>query len=483
MLICCAVLAMHSHAQELQPGALDPTGSTAPAPKTLIPRDGCVTAECHPGVKAKQHLHGPVHVNACDSCHTLTSETDHTFVPVRSRDEMCGLCHVVETPPDSMLHEPFARGECLSCHDPHGSTERAMLRGERYADSCNACHEDVTGAHSVVHGPASAGACGACHQPHASPYPKLLMAQGRDLCLRCHVTTGHQIDSLPSVHEPVLGDCLICHDPHATDNAAILSADPLTLCTGCHQEIANKVEHAPTQHDAVTSERSCLNCHAAHAAGEARLLKQDTQSLCFECHNKVIKLEDGTELQDMKQLIENHDSLHGAIAQDSCVVCHEIHGGGHRRLLTHEYPTDLYYPFSENAYALCFGCHDRQLALLGRTEAVTSFRNGDTNLHYVHVNRDEKGRSCSVCHDAHAADADRHIRAEVPFGPGKWMLPIKYESLAEGGRCGPGCHQSFEYNRVNPVEYPPIQDAEAWKGLDLVPGVPAETPRPRRRKP
>jgi len=468
-------------AQPEQPRVLDSTGSTAPAPTTAIAREGCVTAECHPGVKDKPHLHGPVYVNACDSCHTLVGETDHRFEHVRGRNEICLLCHVVEVPADAMLHDPFAEGDCLACHDPHGSTESAILRGERYADSCTACHADVTGGHNVVHGPASAGACGACHEPHASTLPRLLMAEGRDLCLRCHVTTGYEIDTMHLVHEPAEGDCLVCHNPHAADSASILNSDALTLCTGCHEEVATTVHTAPTQHDAVTTERSCLNCHAAHATDHAGLLKNETQALCFECHDKTIELDDGTTLANMKDLIENHKSLHGAIAQDSCVACHEIHGGGHRRLLTNEYPSDLYYPFSESAYALCFSCHDRQLVLLSRTDTVTGFRNGDMNLHYTHVNRDEKGRSCAVCHDAHAADAERHIRAEIPFGPGGWMLPINYERLADGGRCGPGCHQSFEYNRVAPLAYPPIEDVDAWRGRDLVPGVRTEPPRKRQR--
>ncbi len=471
-----------------QPPALDRTGSTAPAPRTVIPREGCVTAECHPGVKSHRFLHGPVHVNACDSCHRLTDAPSHAFTTAREADKACQLCHVPEVPANAIPHEPFAAGACLSCHDPHGSSEPAMIRGGRYADACKTCHADVTGAHDRVHGPASAGACGACHEPHAARFPRLLNAQGRDLCLRCHVATGLEIDRAAGgggvVHEPALGDCMVCHDPHATDEPAMLSADPVTLCTGCHQEVARTLDTAPTQHAAVTTERTCLNCHRAHTASRAALLRDEPQALCFECHNRTIALEDGTTLPDMKSLIEHGRSLHGAVAQRSCIVCHEIHGGGHRRLLTDEYPTDLYYPFSESAYALCFRCHDRQLVLLSRTDSVTGFRNGDRNLHYVHVNRDAKGRSCRVCHDAHAANADRHIRDEIPFGPSGWKLPIRFESLPDGGRCGPGCHPGFEYRRTTPVAYPVNRDGAGWKGEDLVPGVRAEPPRPSNpRKP
>ncbi len=475
--MAAAAIAGFAAACIAQPVVLDSTGSTAEPPTTVTPREGCVTAECHPGVKDHRFLHGPVQVNACDACHALTDAATHQYVPARGRDSLCLLCHVVDVTPDATKHEPLAKGECLPCHEPHGSPEKAMLRGAHYADACKTCHKDVAGGHDLVHGPASAGACGACHEPHASPLPQLLNAEGRDLCLRCHMTTGLLIESRRVAHEPARGDCRVCHDPHATDSPAILSADPVTLCTGCHEDIAKTMSGATTPHGALTTERSCLNCHAPHASDHPALLREEPATLCFECHNTSIALKDGGRLLNMKELIERGKSLHGAIAQGSCVVCHEIHGGGHRRLLTNEYPTDLYYPFSESLYSLCFSCHDRQLALLSHTETVTAFRNGDRNLHYAHVNRAEKGRSCRICHDSHAANRERHIRDAVPFGPGGWLLPIKYERLPDGGRCGAGCHAAFEYSRVNPVVYPADKGGEEWKGADLVPGVRAEPPK------
>ncbi len=462
-----------------QPPALDRSGSTASPPATAVPREGCVTTECHPGIKDHQFLHGPVRVNGCDACHTLTDPARHAFEPVHSRAEMCALCHSPEVPEGGFVHAPFAQGDCLSCHDPHGGHESRLLRGTRYADACAACHADMTGAHDHVHGPASIGACGACHQPHASRLPKLLNAQGRDLCLKCHLRTGMEIERAPVVHAPVLGDCRVCHDPHATDQPAILVSDPATLCTECHQDVAHTLSTATTQHAAVTTKRACLNCHEPHAGTHAALLKKEPQDLCFECHNQPVKLPDGTALLNMQKVIESGKSLHGAVTQRGCVECHEIHGGGHRRLLTNEYPSDLYFPFSDSAYALCFSCHDRQLAVEASTSSATGFRNGDQNLHFVHVTRDKKGRSCKVCHDAHAASRDMHIRDEVPYGPAGWKLPLKYEALPEGGKCGAGCHAPLEYNRVNPVTYPAGKPG-AWNGEDLIPGIRADPPaRPR----
>ena len=453
-----------------QPEVLDSTGSTKPAPNVLIPREGCVTAECHPGVKRHEYLHGPLRVNGCDGCHELTDETTHSYRYLSERAEMCALCHIPETIVAPVTHDPFTAGECLSCHDPHGGQGTRLLRGTRYADACLACHEDPTGGHDQIHGPASVGACGACHQPHQSQLPKLLNAEGRDLCLNCHLRTELEIETQPVVHQPVLGDCRVCHDPHASDNPALLAKDAEAVCEDCHQDIANTVHNSSVQHAAVTEERACLNCHNAHASSHASLLRRDVKELCFECHNEPVEMPDGSHLINMKQLIESGESLHSAITERGCAECHEIHGGGHNRLLVNEYPSDLYYPFAESAYALCFSCHDRQMVLLARTEHATGFRNGTENLHYTHVSKDTKGRSCRICHDAHAASRDKHIRDSIPYGPSGWLLPIKYEPLPDGGRCAAGCHQVFVYNRVNPVVYPASEPEHSWDGSELIPG-------------
>ncbi|USN99276.1 MAG: hypothetical protein H6810_00950 [Phycisphaeraceae bacterium] len=449
--------------------APDPMVGTAEAPTTAIPRGGCVTTECHPGVKAGPFVHGPVHVDACESCHTLADASTHAFTFERDQDKTCTFCHLVEIPAGDVVHAPFAEGACLSCHDPHGGRERSLLRGRSYAESCSQCHTDARGAHQHVHGPVAAGACGACHQPHSAPHKGLLVLEGRELCLRCHVTTGMEIDSMHVVHEPVEGDCRVCHDPHATDVAAMLPEEPEALCLGCHADIADMIGNATTQHAAVTSEQSCLNCHAPHASNHERMLRNEPVDLCLKCHDKPIEAPDGTKLVDMKQLIESGGTLHGPVAQGNCTACHDIHGGGRDRLLAGEYPSALYYPFSGNAYALCFSCHDQDLVLVEESDVVTGFRNGAQNLHFVHVNKDERGRSCRVCHNSHASKNDHFIRDSIPYGPAGWELPIGYAGTATGGSCQSGCHQPFAYDRVAPVTNEIPEGDESWRGKGLIP--------------
>ena len=84
------------------------------------------------------------------------------------------------------------------------------------------------------------------------------------------------------------------------------------------------------------------------------------------------------------------------------------------------------------------------------TTTLTGFRNGDKNLHYVHVNKNPKGRTSRACHEVHAGKQANHIRERVPFG--KLSYPIRYTKTPNGGSCIVGCHVKRGYDRVNPVK-------------------------------
>jgi predicted CXXCH cytochrome family protein len=344
--------------------------------------------------------------------------------------------------------------ECLACHDSHGSETKALLAAPSASALCKQCHPDVTAGKKFVHGPVAAEACGACHQPHASAYPKLLNAQGKELCLTCHVTTRRQMESMRFVHGPVNVDCQACHDAHASDEPMMVKQPPAELCLSCHEQVREVIEKAAVKHAAVTADRACLNCHQPHASNFAGIIKAESGDLCLTCHDKAVTLPDGSTVGNVKQGIENAKVLHGPVAQGNCSGCHVVHGGDHYRLLTREYPGAFYAPFKMENYALCFSCHEGQIVRDERTTTLTGFRNGDLNLHYVHVNK-QKGRSCRACHATHASNNDKHVRDAVPYGKGGWMLPINYQPTANGGKCAPGCHTPYAYDRVAPVAYPP----------------------------
>ena len=123
------------------------------------------------------------------------------------------------------------------------------------------------------------------------------------------------------------------------------------------------------------------------------------------------------------------------------------HGSEYPLILKAYFPEEFYKSYATENYALCFECHNKNFALDKNTTNLTSFRDGDRNLHYLHVNKDVKGRSCKACHQVHASSQEKHIRTSVPFGKIKWELPIKFTKFEDGGKCVVGCHAPKEYHR------------------------------------
>lgn len=437
-------------APNLLGGVARPVPQDGARPSGPLGPDTC--GVCHAQIQAHDAIHGPVAVNACAACHEVVSADEHTFRLARAGAELCTHCHEVSTAGARSVHRPLADGSCTACHDPHGGTSRSLLRAPTQDALCAMCHDDVTHGAEHQHGPVAIGACTACHTPHASPHDGLLVAPRSELCTTCHVSMAQRLKQR-FVHAPAAEDCGTCHDAHASDHAMFLRDEPQILCLSCHDKIRHTVETASKQHAAVTTDRQCVHCHDPHAGDHPRMMRSSMTELCLECHDRQIELDDGSELQNMKAVLASGQSLHGPVAQDNCAACHMIHGGENFRLLVREYPAEFYAPFAEERYALCFSCHEKDLVHDRHTTALTDFRNGDLNLHYVHVNREKKGRTCRACHETHASSNEKHIRDSVPFGRGGWELPVGFTKTDTGGSCATGCHKPLGYDREHPVAY------------------------------
>jgi predicted CXXCH cytochrome family protein len=197
--------------------------------------------------------------------------------------------------------------------------------------------------------------------------------------------------------------------------------------------------------------KACQNCHKPHSSNQARLLKGENMELCLSCHNKPIEAGKRT-IANVEAQIKDSKFLHGPIRQHNCIACHEAHGSDFANILDKAFPADFYAPYQEHTYDLCFNCHDRQIVLSEKSKA-TGFRNGERNLHFLHVNRD-KGRSCRACHDEHASNQPKHIRAEVAFG--RWTFQTEYTQTPTGGGCTTGCHLPYKYDREKPIDNKPV---------------------------
>ncbi|MFZ5947203.1 MAG: cytochrome c3 family protein [Stygiobacter sp.] len=388
-------------------------------------------------------MHGPAAVGACLQCHELLPNEDHKFKKIGPSVNLCNNCHD-PIKSDKVNHVPFAKGDCVTCHNPHGSEQRFMLMQKSIPQLCFSCHKEDMSKKKTLHPPVEEGDCLVCHQAHSSSNPKLLVKPGNSLCFMCHTDIESGLTEAENIHTPA-SQCTSCHNPHGSDSERMLSSDVPNLCFTCHDGIKQTIMQAVDKHKAVEEGEKCINCHSPHFTKFSKLLLNEPMSLCLSCHNKIMKIQNGT-LTNMKELFEKNNNWHGPIRERDCSGCHNPHGSKTDfRLLKWIYPKEFYSSFSVEQYELCFKCHQPTLVLDPKTTTLTRFRNREQNLHFLHVNKKVKGRTCRTCHETHASQRNRHIRESVPFG--KWDLPIHFEKTSDGGKCSPGCHASKEYKR------------------------------------
>ena len=317
------------------------------------------------------------------------------------------------------------------------------------------CHTDIDKAR-VVHGPVQAKGCTVCHIPASEPdlvkgkkevlaklpkdHPPLFKIDKLHIestCFLCHDDFGDSLKKATGVHSAIKKKgCPSCHNPHGSNYKFFLSAANFTeVCRKCHE----KKEDVKNPHKPV-ADGTCNLCHViSHSSNYRPLLINSQRQLCFSCH------------EDTKAELDRFKYVHKPVIDRGCTVCHEPHGSNYFRMLIKEYTPEFYAPFDILNYDLCFSCHRADKVLDKETENSTDFRNGKTNLHYLHVNTPERGRTCRTCHATHASNEPRHLRKAVPYGG--WEIPIQFEKTETGGGCAPGCHNPRGYDRINPVVY------------------------------
>ncbi|MFO0832608.1 MAG: cytochrome c3 family protein [Phycisphaerales bacterium] len=437
ILLVVAGVAVIARVAGAQPDLVDP--GRRPTGKVT----SCTTAGCHARQLDHKVLHGPTAVSACDACHEYKDASAHTFSMKRQGIELCAFCHIDKTVTEGpVVHEPFAKGQCAGCHDPHGADTRALLKKPVVSQLCVDCHKDtMKGTHA--HEPAAKD-CTQCHRPHVADHAKLLVKPGKELCMTCHEEVGRAIASMKHPHKPAQGDCLDCHSPHATDNERILKKAPQELCTSCHAEVGRTIAGATVPHGAVTDAKSCINCHSGHASDHPKQLVKDPVAACLACHNKPIVVDGKRTVPAAGEVGVEEFHKHGPIKMGECGACHDVHGGKHQDLLVEQYDKTFYQKYTENAYVLCFRCHQRSMLTATEAGEETGFRNGTRNLHAIHVK--EQGRSCVACHNVHASRNETMVADSVSFG--QWNLPLNFVKTPTGGSCAPGCHKPESYERV-----------------------------------
>jgi predicted CXXCH cytochrome family protein len=262
------------------------------------------------------------------------------------------------------------------------------------------------------------------------------LAQDNCTALECH-------GEMSAAQSTATHACSVCHivgpnDFPSKNHELSFVKEGKALCLDCHREfekiLEGKLPHEPFE------QGECMICHDLHQSNNTFFLAEESTSLlCFNCH------------EGMEEKIHSSKYLHGPVEEGDCIACHNPHASNYDTFLIDFFPTEFYFPYGTDHYALCFGCHSEEVATEEFTEIFTDFRNGDFNLHFLHVNR-EKGRSCKACHEIHAGNQEMHIANEVPYGKNGHMLSIKYTKTDTGGSCEVGCHKDKSYDRNNLIQ-------------------------------
>ncbi len=271
--------------------------------------------------------------------------------------------------------------------------------------------------------------------------------QGADLCLQCH-------DELQPIlarrhpHAPARSSCVACHNAHDARQPKLLHDEASALCLSCHADVKAAADGAKVKHAALAQGKGCLNCHNPHGSDVEKLLTQLPFDLCVSCHSADgVKDASGRSLTNFRKWLDENKQWHAPVAAKDCSACHQPHGSAHFRLLVADYPPEFYAPYDPRNYELCFTCHTGDVAKNAETTTLTGFRDGARNLHFVHVNKVDRGRTCRACHEVHASKQDHQIRDGVPYGSKGWVLKIGYVKSANGGSCSKTCHDTKAYDR------------------------------------
>jgi predicted CXXCH cytochrome family protein len=256
-------------------------------------------------------------------------------------------------------------------------------------------------------------------------------------CFKCHVEWERKFKKKKFAHSAIKEKgCTGCHSPHGADNAKLLKVSEYTqeLCLSCHKKGENwEKGDKDTAHRAMNVKLKCLNCHEIHSGSRAKLLKDEVSVLCSKCH---------------EENFENKDkgSMHTPVKNGECLKCHSQHYSEKESLLSKTYEPESYVAKAEASFALCFSCH--------APFKNTKFRNGENNLHTLHIlakdkAKDNKERGCAICHDPHRSSQEMLIRTSFAYK--KVKLPIAFQKLVNGGNCTTACHGKKDYDRINAV--------------------------------
>ncbi len=410
---------------------------------------GCISSACHTNLLSHEVVHAPTE-DGCETCHESNAENHpdangREFSLTEILPDLCYMCHDANAE-QVVVHAPVEEGECTICHSPHSSSQPFLLISDEEDNFCGTCHDLESDGNTVQHGPVISNSCTSCHEAHQSNTTALLKKTAPELCFDCHDQIQEQFQEFSNLHAPVEDDCFGCHLPHNAPAAFLLFDEDPQLCYNCHDGVESDLAQKSFVHTPLKNEVKCLECHSPHGSQHAALLVAEQPQVCYDCHSKTKKTNDEfkTKKESIQSKLSNKKNVHSPAADGECGSCHNPHASDTYSQLSLPFPEKNYADGRVESFALCFECHDSDLLEKPASTSATNFRNGEQNLHYLHINK-EKGRSCKTCHDLHASDNQFLIANKVLFG--KWEMPINFHRNDSGGSCLPGCHEKQIYER------------------------------------
>ncbi|MFH1844801.1 MAG: cytochrome c3 family protein [bacterium] len=439
---------------------------------------------CHHPETPEPVRHDPFVKSECVQCHDPHGGRDKTFIREPTTVLLCARCHDGQEHDGVMIsagprpvafpHDPVVKGDCSGCHDSHQTSHQNLLVREPKQELCLGCHRQLVPLARAADGrpagyeipdplfgevstfptddPGLLSRDGIPATPPADSLFYYLVGpiHGAPFAEAAPMdTVDGVVGKLVLVHQPLTEDCSSCHLHHGSDIEHLLRDEPRALCEGCHGEkMSGRLTTAVSHHGQAFAKDGCGQCHADHASGFAHLLKSSSRKLCLDCHDEAIRVDLRRQIPNIQAQCRDAASVHEPVEQ-GCVACHLSHASVERRLLRGVYPAGNYAAHPADAHDFCFSCHEKA-NMVDEFTTRTGFRNGDHNLHYLHVIAD-KGRSCGTCHQAHGSPRLHLIRESTPWGPSRWSLPIDYEQTESGGSCNSGCHRRLRYDRDRPV--------------------------------
>jgi len=370
--------------------------------------------------------------------------------------------------------------QCTTCHDPHIDTaEGFLVMNNRASALCVSCHQ-VSGWADSVHATSTAtasganpwhtewtnvadNACGNCHTPHHAGSARLLVHQDEEQnCLACHDGNVAEKDIASEMRKPSAHRADLyrgVHDP--LENP--LSAPMHVECHDCHNPHAARLEHGANLPGSLEAVRGVNTAGAVVATATAEY------EICYKCHADNPSRPESTISRQIEQTnvrmefndqnpsfhpvgqpgaSDNVPSLIAPLAEDSVITCTDCHasdnaairgphGSAFAPLLVRNYSTADYTNESASAYALCYGCHSRDVLY-----SDSSFKD-----HEKHVR--SKSTPCSACHDPHgisytqgtSTNHGRLINFDTSIVlPYQGRIEYEHDSMTGTNRCWLTCH-------------------------------------------